>query len=284
MANPIVWMNGNYVDYASATIPIEDRGFQFGDSVYEVIRAIRGEYFRFGEHLSRLRRSLESVQITIALTDEDLKRIAQEMVAKEGSDDLTLYIQVTRGVAGRAHLYPLDVRPTVIMIARNFHPMPEESYSRGIGVILLKDDRWLRCDIKSTCLLANVLARDLARKANVKEAILVRDGIMTEGTATNLFVVRNGEVATPLADHRILKGVTRDCVLELSRKLGFPTSERNVSAIEIKEADEVFLTGTTMDILPVLKIDHFPVGSGSVGPITKALIKEYRSILFNSRR
>ncbi len=277
---PVVWMNGKYIDYDSAKVSVEDRGFQFGDGVYEVIRAIKGRYFRLEQHLNRLHHSLNAVEISSPLNDNEFRRLSEDMLSRVDSDDVTLYVQITRGATSRTHLFPLGLKPTVVLILRPLKRMPEDSYLNGLQAILLKDDRWLRCDIKSTALLANVLAKDRARKAKADDAILSRDGLITEGTASNIFAVCNGELATPKADHRILNGITRQCVLEIARAKGMKVSERDISVIELKEAQEVFLTSTTMGVAPVVGIDHLPVRSGTVGPVTKSLMEEYFKILF----
>lgn len=279
MNKPIVWMNGSFVDYEKATVSIEDRGFQFSDGVYEVFRFIGGRYFAFDEHLKRLRASLESVGIELKMVDGEIRKAAQTMISMLNQADATLYLQVTRGVAPRSHLHPLGMSPTILMILRGFHSHPAEHYAQGIGVILLKDERWLRCDIKSTALLANVLARNRARLAQVEDAIFTRDGLLTEGTSNNVFIIQKDELATPRADHRILHGITRAYVLKVARSSGMRVSERDVSVIELKEANEVFLTSTTLEIMPVVKIDHFPVGKGIVGELTKRLMDAYGKVL-----
>ena len=280
MITPLVWMDGEFISYDSARVSIEDRGLQFSDGVYEVVRAIKGRYFCFDQHLARLRRSLESVEIRLLLTDLELKHIADEMLAKLNENDATLYIQVTRGVAPRTHLFPENMKPTVIGIVRPYTRPKEEFYSDGVSVITLKDERWLRCDIKSTALLANAMARNKARQANVEDAIFVRDGCLTEATSRNVFVLAEGKLATPLADHRILRGVTRKYVLSLARARNIPTTERDIPLNEVENATEVFLTSTTMDVLPVVMLDHRPVGPGTVGPVTRMLLGDYRKAIY----
>lgn len=276
MNKTLVWMNGSYVNYNDARISIEDRGFQFSDGIYEVIRAFGGRFFAFDEHLQRLRRSLQSVEINVSLTDKDFRTIADQLLVDSGNKDVTLYIQITRGTAPRSHLLSKNISPTIIFVLRAFQAAPEELYSQGVRVITLKDERWLRCDIKTTGLLANVLARERAQRAGAQDAIFVRDGWVTEGTSTNVFVVRDHALTTPVADHRILKGVTRDIVLSLARQSKMSTAESDVSLGEVLKADEVFLTSTTMDVLPVVRIDRQTVGDGKVGPLTQQLLSQYR--------
>lgn len=278
MEQPLVWMNGSFLDYKSAKVSVEDRGFQFSDGVYEVVRAFNGRFFAFDQHLERLHRSLRSVEIQIPWSDQELKSAGEKLLADCHEADATLYLQITRGTAPRSHTFSTIITPTIVMMVRGLTTLAPEVYSTGVGVITLNDERWLRCDIKSIGLLANVLARDRARRANVTECIFVRDGLITEGSSSNVFMVRNGELATPLSDHRILRGVTRDCVLSLARERKLNVAERNISFLEIKEASEVFLTSTTLEVLPVIKIDHSSVGSETVGDVTKSLMEDYRRL------
>ncbi|MDD5541767.1 MAG: aminotransferase class IV [Acidobacteriia bacterium] len=285
MGNTIVWLNGKFVEYGDAKIPIEDRGFQFSDGVYEVVRGRKGRFFALGDHLGRLRRSLQSVEIEIQQTDSEISEIAAKILLKCGADDCTLYIQVTRGVFPRQHGFPPgNQSPTMVMLARPFVPYPTEYYSQGVEVITLKDERWMRCDIKSIGLLANVLARGRAGRAKAAEAILVRESHVTEGSSSNVFAVKGGILLTPIADQRILGGVTRDHVLKLARASKLPVEERNVSLIELREANEVFLTSTTLDVLPVVKIDHFMVGNGRIGNLTSDMMRRYQDLVLTSSK
>jgi D-alanine transaminase len=279
MNQPLVWMNGQFVEYASAKVSIEDRGFQFCDGIYEVVRAVEGRFYGFQQHLERMRRSLHSVEIEVSMSDLDFQGIASRMLAESHERDATLYVQITRGEAPRSHAIPKDIPPTIIMILRPFHPVEEAVHANGIKVITVKDERWARCDIKLTGLMPNILAKERARRAHVDDAIFVREGWVTEGTSTNVFAVSNDELVTPLADHRILRGITRDAVLSLARERHVKTAERDLAIGDLKAAPEVFLTSTTMEILPVAEIDHHPVGTGKVGPMTKRLMGMYRDIL-----
>ncbi|MBZ5552412.1 MAG: aminotransferase class IV [Acidobacteriia bacterium] len=279
MNQPLVWINGQFVEYGSAKVSIEDRGFQFCDGIYEVVRAVEGRFYGFQEHLDRMRRSLHSVEIEVSMSDSDFRRIAERMLAESHERDATLYVQITRGAAPRSHAIPPDITPTVIMVLRRLHPVEEAVQTNGIKAITVKDERWARCDIKLTGLLPNVLAREKARRAHVEDAIFVRESWVTEGTSTNVFVALNDELVTPRADHRILKGITRDAVLLLARKSLVKTAERDLAVSELKAASEVFLTSTTMEVLPVVEIDHIPVGTGKVGPLTRRLMEGYRDVL-----
>ncbi|MGB7623229.1 MAG: D-amino acid aminotransferase [Terriglobia bacterium] len=279
MNQPLVWMNGQFVEYESARVPIEDRGFQFSDGIYEVVRAVEGHFFGFQPHMERMRRSLHSVEIEVSMSDSEFRGIADRMLADSHERDATLYLQITRGTAPRSHAIPKNISPTIIMVLRSFHPVEGVVYAKGIKVITVEDERWLRCDIKLTGLVANVLAREKARRAQVEDAIFVRNGNVTEGTSTNVFAISNDELVTPLADHRILRGVTRDAVLSLARGKNLKNAERDLEVRELKAASEVFLTSTTMEVLPVVEIDHLPIGSGTVGPLTRLLMEAYRKSL-----
>jgi len=279
MDQPLVWMNGALVEYDSAKISIEDRGFQFSDGIYEVVRAVEGRYFAFQPHLDRMRLSLKSVEIEVSMSDSDFRSVADTLLAQSHEREVTLYIQITRGTAPRSHVIPRNTTPTLIMILRPFHRMDETVYTNGVKVITVEDQRWLRCDVKTTGLLANGLARERARRANADDAIFVRDGWVTEGTSTNVFMVQNGEVITPMADHRILRGITRDVVLSLARERALKTMEREIGLGEFKQAGEAFFTSTTMEVLPVVEIDQTPVGSGKVGLVTRLLRESYQNVL-----
>ena len=272
-------MNGHFVEYGSAKVSVEDRGFQFCDGIYEVVRAVEGRFYGFQQHLERMRRSLHSVEIEVLMSDSEFQGIADQMLAESHERDATLYVQITRGAAPRSHVIPREITPTIIMILRSFHPVDESVHSNGIKVIAVKDERWARCDIKLTGLLPNILAREKARRAGVDDAIFVREGWVAEGTSTNVFAVCNDVLVTPLADHRILRGITRDAVLTLARERKVNTAERDLSISDLKAAPEVFLTSTTMEVLPVVEIDHLPVGTGQVGPMTKRLLGGYRDVL-----
>jgi D-alanine transaminase len=277
MNQPVVWMNGAYREHKSAKISIEDRGFQFSDGVYEVIRSVGGRYFGFPQHLSRLRKSLQAVEIEVSMQDKEFLDVGTEMLSMRNSPDAILYIQITRGTAPRSHSIPRGISPTIIMTLRAYQAPPDGFYSHGISVLTVNDERWLRCDIKSTGLLASILGRERARRAGANDAVFVRDGCLTEATSANIFVVQDGIISTPIADYRILSGITRDVVIDISRAQGRPLKERNIAATELKEANEAFITSTTFDVVPVVKCDEQIVGSGKVGPITLQLLEAYRN-------
>jgi D-alanine transaminase len=267
----IAFINGRFLPWEEATISIDDRGFQFGDAVYEVIRTYRGTPFEFAAHLARLNRSVGELSLCQPYTRAQWNRWIQQGLSLAGYQDAKIYIQVTRGVAPREHSFPADTLPTVVMTIREFHPLALDVRRTGVSACTREDLRWGRCDIKSVNLLANVLAREEAKKAGVFEAILVRDGFVMEGALSNVMAIQDGVVMTAPEGPRILSGVTRTVVLELAKKDGIVIEERFIPLDILYHADEVFLTGTTLEVLGVVQIDGRTISSGQPGPITKTL-------------
>ena len=267
----IAFINGRFLPWEEATVSIDDRGFQFGDAVYEVIRTYRGGPFEFGAHLARLNRSAGELSIRQPYTREQWLGWVQQGLSLAGYQEAKIYIQVTRGVAPREHGFPSDILPTVVMTIRKFHPLAADVRSAGVSACTREDLRWGRCDIKSVNLLANVLAREEAKKAGVFETILVRDGFVMEGALSNVMAVRGGMIMTAPEGPRILSGVTRTVVLELAKKDDIVIEERFIPVDVLYQSDEVFLTGTTLEVLGVVQIDGRTIGSGRPGPITKTL-------------
>lgn len=267
----IAFINGRFLPWQEATVSIDDRGFQFGDAVYEVIRTYRGGPFELAAHLARLNRSAGELSLRQPYTNEQWTRWIQQGLSLAGYQDAKIYIQITRGAAPREHMVPSDISPTVVMTVREFHPLTSEVRRAGVSVCTRDDLRWGRCDIKSVNLLANVLAREEARKAGVFETILVRDGFVMEGALSNVMAVQGGVVITAPEGPRILSGVTRTVVLELAKKDNIAVEERFIPLDVLYRADEVFLTGTTLEVLGVVQIDGKAIGSGHPGPVTKML-------------
>ncbi len=267
----IAFINGRFLPWEEATVSIDDRGFQFGDAVYEVIRTYRGTPFELTAHLARLDRSARELSLRQPYSSVQWTRWIQQGLSLAGYEDAKIYIQLTRGVAPREHSFPSDILPTVVMTVRKFHPLAPELRRSGISACTREDLRWGRCDIKSVNLLANVLAREEAKKAGVFETILVRDGFVMEGALSNVMAVQDEVVITAPEGPRILSGVTRTVVLELAKKDDIVIEERFIPIDLLYRADEVFLTGTTLEVLGVVQIDGKTIGSGQPGPITKAL-------------
>ena len=267
----IAFINGRFLPWDEANISIDDRGFQFGDAVYEVIRTYRGSPFELIAHLARLDRSARELSLRQPYTSLQWTRWIQQGLSLAGYQDAKIYIQLTRGVAPREHSFPSDILPTVVMTIRKFHALAPDVRRAGVSACTREDLRWGRCDIKSVNLLANVLAREEAKKAGVFETILVRDGLVMEGALSNVMAVHDGLVVTAPEGPRILSGVTRTVVLELAKKDDIAIEERFMPVDFLYRADEVFLTGTTLEVLGVVQIDGKTIGTGQPGPLTKML-------------
>ncbi len=267
----IAFINGRFIPWEEATVSIDDRGFQFGDAVYEVIRTYRGIPFQLGAHLARLERSAKELFIPPPYSKTQWMQWVQQGLSLAGYQEAKVYIQITRGVAPREHSFPSETCPTVVMTIRALQGLPAEMRQTGVTACTWEDLRWGRCDIKSVNLLANVLAREEAKKARVFETILIRDGLVMEGALSNVMAVQGGVVMTAPEGPRILSGVTRTVVLDLAKKEEIPIEERFISLESLYSANEVFLTGTTLEVLGVVRIDGKTIGSGQPGPITKAL-------------
>lgn len=271
----IACVNGRFLPIARATVSIEDRGFQFGDGVYEVVRSYGGKMFRLDEHLDRLVQSARAIRLPMRYSLAQWRRLILRAYRMSGFPDAKVYLQLTRGPAPRDHGFPKAVRPTVVITVRQLAPLNPALRRDGVSAITVPDLRWGRCDVKSLNLLANVLAREEARAANVFEAILVRDGHVTEGAISNVFAVIGGTVTTSPTDPSILPGITRAATLDLVRAEGIPLVERSFSVEELQAAEEVFLTGTTMEIVPVVSINRAAIGKGAPGPLTLRLAQGF---------
>lgn len=271
MPEPLVYLNGELVPYEAACVPVEDRGLQFADGVYEVVRYYDGRPFRMSQHLARLVRSAAGIELPLPPVEE-LRQAMDRLVEKQGLQDATVYLQITRGPAPRAHGLLPDPTPTVIAIARparTIRPRPT------LRVVTMSDDRWARCYLKTTALLPNALARERARRLGADDAIFVRDGFLMEATASNVFLVMNNRLLTPPLTNYILAGITREAVLELAASEGIPTSEEPISAHLIYQADEVFITGTNSELGPVVAVDGRTIGKGEPGPIFQRLLAAF---------
>ena len=267
----IAYVNGHFSPIEQATISIEDRGFQFGDGVYEVVRTYGGVPFRLHDHLSRLESSARAVSIPVPLSRTEWEALIREGLQRSQYGECLVYIQLTRGVAPRAHLFPSPAKPTVVMTFREIPETDGALQRQGVPAVTLSDLRWGRCSIKSLNLLANVLAKQEASDAGALEAILMKDGLVTEGCSSNVCLVKDGNIITPPLSDQLLAGVTRAVVLELARKNGIVVEEREVPEEELTRADELFLIGTTIEVLPVSRLNGFPVGDRMPGTVTQAV-------------
>lgn len=274
----IVYLNGDWMPHADAKVSVDDRGFLFADGVYEVIRVYDGRLFLARPHLQRMRDGLEALRIDPCWVDP-LEQVADRLLDENElrHTDATVYLQITRGAAPRQHAFPRgDVRPTMYATATPFPQLPAELFQNGVAAITVPDTRWTRCDIKSVSLLANVLANQQAKERGAFEALFVRDGTLLEGSHSNLFGVVGGELRTYPECNYILGGITRRLTLELARKIAIPTREAPMFWDEFGRIEELFLAGTTTEIMPITRLDDEPVGSGQPGPITTRLLAAFR--------
>ena len=271
------YVNGRYLPHAQAAVHIEDRGYQFADGVYEVVPVYQGALVDEGPHLDRLERSLRELRIAMPVARATLKLISRELMRRNDLTQGMLYLQVTRGVAPRDHKFPTTARPALIMTTRQTKPHGEAMLTQGIKVITVPDIRWQRCDIKSTSLLPNVLAKQQAAEAGAYEAWQVDgEGRITEGSSTNAWIVNaEGKVVTRDVSHAILNGITRITLLKQIREAGFELEERAFTLEEAKAAREAFLTSSTSFVLPIVAIDETPVGNGHPGILCGKLRARY---------
>lgn len=270
-----VYLNGDFLPAAEAKVSVLDRGFIFGDGVYEVIPVYGGRLFRLPHHLDRLDNSLEGIRLANPLSHKQWQTILEKLVEENGGGDQSLYLQVTRGVAKRDHSFPPDTEPTVFAMSSPTGPVPE-NLREGVAAVTVEDFRWKLCHIKAIALLPNILLRQQAVDAGAMEAIMLRDGFVTEGAASNLFIVNNGVVLTPPKSNLLLPGVTRDLVVELCQQHGIPCVEGAISEMHLREADEIWLTSSTKEIIPVTRLDDLPVGSGEPGDTWRKVIALYQ--------
>jgi len=268
----LVYLNGSFIPIENARISVLDRGFIFGDGVYEVVSVYSRRPFRLTEHLHRLQNSLEGIRLKNPRSDFEWRELLEKIIASNESDDQYLYIQITRGVAPRDHSFPEDVIPTVFIMSSPLLVPSKESFTTGVSAITANDNRWLRCDIKATSLLPNVLLRQKAVDENAVEALLLREGFLTEGSTSNIFVVKNEILLAPPKSYLMLPGITYDVVLELAAAHDIP----HVSEYEIRTAQELLMTSTTKEIMPITHLDGKLVGNGKPGKIFSRLYQLYQ--------
>ncbi|WP_292979378.1 D-amino acid aminotransferase [Nitrosomonas sp.] len=274
----MIYLNGKFLPMEQATVPVLDRGFIFGDGVYEVIPVYSRKPFRLSEHLSRLQHSLDGIRLQNPHTEAEWTDLIERIIELNEGEDQYLYLHITRGVAKRDHAFPRAAMPTVFMMSNPLLTPPGELLVSGVPAITAKDNRWGRCDIKAISLLPNILLRQLAVDEQATETILLRDGLLTEGAASNIFVVKDNLLLTPPKDHRILPGITYDVVLELAKAHGVPHAVRDVSESELRTAQEIMLTSSTKEVLPITRLDGQPVGNnGAPGPVFHQLNQLYQA-------
>lgn len=271
-ALPVVFLNGEFVARDAAVISPFDRGFLYGDGVYEMIACYRGALFRLDDHLARLERSLAEVRMTNPHARDAWRAQLQELVRQNGGGDLNVYVQVTRGMKPeRDHRFPSGTKPTVFAMCQPNTGVPLAWLENGIAAITADDIRWARCDIKATSLIANVLLRQAAEDAGAQETLLVRNGAALEFSASTVFVVKDGRILTTPNGHSILPGVTGVVVRELARDAGLPLEETRIPEALLRAADEVWLASTTREVLAVTRLDGKPVGDGRPGPLWRRM-------------
>lgn len=276
MNEEIVYLNGELTPLSEARVPVLDRGFIFGDGVYEVVPIYAGKPFRLPQHLVRLARSLDTIGIPNPHTDAQWMALIDRVVQANGLADQMVYIQVTRGVARRTHAFPKTVTPTVLIMTNPMSLPSAAMREKGVACVTAQDKRWLHCQVKSTSLLGNVLAAQNAVENDATETIQFRDGMLTEASASNVWVVSKGRVSAPPKDNLILEGIRYGWMEELCAALDISLDARRISRDEVMGADEVLLTSASKEILPVVTIDGKTIGDGVPGPVFKKLYAAYQ--------
>jgi D-alanine transaminase len=269
------FLNGRFLPLEDACVPVLDRGFIFGDGVYELLPVYSRRAFRLPEHLRRLESNLRAIRIANPFKADEWRQLIAEMIAKHDNDDQSIYIQVTRGVAKRDHAFP-NTPPTVLITSTPLVTPAQEQVENGVRAITATDNRWLRCDIKSISLLANVLLRQQAVDAGAAETILFRDGYLTEGAASNIFVVRKGMLLAPPKSDLMLPGITYDVVLELALSHALEHEVREIGENEVRDAEEVWMTSSTREVLAITSLDGKSVGDGKPGPVFSRMYGWYQ--------
>lgn len=275
----IGYLNGQFSLLENIHLSPEDRGFLFGDGVYEVIRAYHGTPAFWKDHFKRLLRSAGEIKLPLPFNQTTFRNILWDGIRQSYYSEVKIYIQLTRGVAPRDHIFPSQCKPTVFLSFHEMAKVSSRSQMNGVSVITLPDIRWGRCDIKSLNLLPNVLAKQQAKEAGAFEAIFIRDNLVMEGATSNLFMIRHGVICTPLINHQVLAGVTQQHVMQMAKDLNKAIECRPIPFEELMEADEVFLTGTTIEILPVVSIDGCMVNQGKPGFLTQELQRNFASLV-----
>jgi D-alanine transaminase len=271
------YLNGTFLPLEDASVPVMDRGFLFGDGVYEVIPVYGGKLFRLAHHLQRLRNSLQAIRIDNPLTDSGWETMLTELVSRNVTPDQAVYLQVTRGVAAkRDHAFPADIRPTLFAMSTPMATSADIDSIAGATAITLPDIRWKLCNIKAITLLPNVMLRQQALDTGAVEAILIKDGYAIEGAASNIFIVKNGLLITPPNGPALLPGITRDLIIELAARHAIPFREADITEAELFAADEIWLTSSTREMSPVTLLDDTIISAGKPGPLWKHMISLYQ--------
>ncbi|WP_070121225.1 D-amino acid aminotransferase [Bacillus marinisedimentorum] len=273
----IGFYNGEFIPINKRVVPIQERGHQFGDGVYEVIRVYNGVPFLMEEHLDRLEKSASAIQLELPYRRSRIEDIILDGLKKSQLKEAEIYLQITRGIAPRSHPFP-DVKAVMAMTVRKVRTIDQELYNSGASVLLHEDERWKNCYIKSLNLLPNIMAKQAAMREGYDEAVFIKGGFITEGSSTNVFIVSGGMVLTTPATHRILHGITREMVLDICHDLDIPVKETDFTPEEMMNADEVFLTSTTLEVMPVSRIGDLPLQHPEEYGITQKIHRAYKDL------
>lgn len=272
----LLYMNGKYMPLSEGRIPVEERGFQLADGVYEVIRVYKGVPFAMRQHLERLQRSADGIWLELTHSIGELEEICHKLLNDSQIPECMIYIQVTRGTARRKHPFPDITEPLTIIYTHEFTPHPQIYRDKGIKVIFIPDNRWNRCDIKAICLLPNVLAKEAARRQGAYEAVYYGpDRQVWEGCSSNVYCIIGNKLITAPEGPKILSGVTRSMIFGVAEECGLIVEQRSPTVEEFMAADEAFVTSSTMEIMPVTMAEDTPIGTGKVGPYTTAMYNNY---------
>lgn len=272
----MIFLNGKFIPVDEARVSVLDRGFIFGDGVYELVPVYSRVPFRVDEHLARLERSLAAVQIRNPYSRAEWRDIIVQLVAKQPFEDQGVYFQVTRGVAKRDHAFPKDAAPTVFVMSNPLLSPLQALVESGAAAVTAIDNRWYRCDIKSISLIGNCLLRQVSAEAGAVETILLRDGMLTEASASNVFAVRRGVILSPPKTNLILPGITYDVIVELAQGADLPIEFRAVPEAELRGADEIWVTSSSKEVLAIVTLDGKPVGDGKPGPVFAKIHRLYQ--------
>lgn len=271
-----VYLNGQFTPIEDAKISVLDRGFIYGDGVYEVIPVYGRQPFRLPQHLARLQHSLDGIRLANPHTSAEWEGLIRDLIARQPFDQQAVYLQITRGVAKRDHVFPVGVAPTVFMMSNPLATPSAEQVAKGVAVITAEDNRWHRCDLKTTSLLGNVLMRQLAADAGAVETVMFRDGFLTEASACNVLVVIGGKIVVPPKDNLILPGITYDATLEFATQAGVAVEVRQVTRAEAMAADEMWVSSSTKEVLAVTTVDGQPFAGGVPGPVFRKVWQAFQ--------
>ena len=272
----MVFLNGKLLPVEQASVSVLDRGFIFGDGIYELVPVYSRVPFRFDEHLARLERSLGEAKIRNPYSRAQWRGHIHGLIDAQSFEDQGVYFQVTRGAAKRDHAFPKNIEPTVFMMSNPLVNPPQAQVERGGAAVSAPDNRWLRCDIKSISLIGNVLLRQLSAEAEAAETILFRDGQLTEASASNVFIVRRGVIQSPPKSNLILPGITYDVIAELARADNLPIEFKSITEEEVRSADEVWVTSSSKEVFPIVSLDGKQIGDGRPGPVFRRMYQLYQ--------